>query len=343
MFDTVKLAVPLILNEQEIKDIDWTQTNSSQRSSNNTSRTIFKTLNDDDYKGCPFIRYTYKEDDPSRCWLKVEVSIPTFLNGTNVYELQDGDIEIFFKVIRKYLSVKLKINLTRVPPIEQCTVEKVHVCKNFDVGDKKPHYLRAMASCIIPKYQKRYYCSVGSDKVESVEWKASKRKEKIYDKEGEIQQQKQYCNKARHLKKSKGLLRYEIELSDNEIRQISTNRRAGVVLDNAIAKRIIQNGLDRNGLSSGIKYTSLQQVIDAINKQPLELRTKSSLIAFVTELLFNGENECRNKYASSTYRKRKRQLKNILGVDELLIGDKTLPPLNVLTRQKRTASVVAKQ
>jgi len=343
MFDTVKLGVPIMLSDQEIDDIQWIQTNSSQRSSNSTGRTIFKSLHDRDYKGCPYIRYTYKEDDPTKCWLKVEVSIPTFLYGSNVYELQDGDIGTFFKVIRKYIAVKLKIPLSRVPSIGRCTVEKVHVCKNFNVGNQKQHYLRAMSSCNIAKYQKRHYCAVGSDKIESVEWSALKRKEKIYDKEAEMQQQKQTSINESHLKKAEGLLRYEIELSDNEIRQINMNRRASDVLNIDVATRLIQKGLDRNGLSSGVKYTSLQQVIDAINQESIQLRTKSSLIAFATELLFNGEDECRNKYAPSTFRKRKMQMKKILGVDELLIGDKVLPPLNVFQRQKKTASVLAKQ
>src|SRR5690606_30095902 len=127
--------------------------------------------------------------------------------------------------------VKLKIPLSRVPSIGRCTVEKVHVCKNFNVGNQKQHYLRAMSSCNIAKYQKRHYCAVGCDKIESVEWIASKRKEKIYDKEAEIQQRKQTSINERHLKKAKGLLRYEIELSDNEIRQININRRAYDVLN----------------------------------------------------------------------------------------------------------------
>ena len=341
MFDTVKLGVPIMLGNQEIADIQWTQTNSSLRPSKSTGRTFFMTLHDGDYSGCPYIRYTYKEDDPTKCWLKIEVSIPTFLYGSNVYELQEGDIETFFKVIRKYIAVKLRVPLARVPSIHQCTVEKVHVCKNFSVGSHKQHYLRAMSSCNIAKYQRRHYCALGSDKIESVEWNASKRKEKLYDKEAEMQQQKQTSINEGHLKKAEGLLRYEIELSDNEIRQIDMNRRASKVLSLKVAARLIQKGLDRNGLSSGVKYTSLHQVIDLINQEPIQLRTKSALIAFATELLFNGEDVCRDKYASSTFRKRKKEIKKILGVDELLIGDKVLPPLTVY--KKKTASVLAIQ
>lgn len=336
MFDTVKLAILLMLSESELENIDWTQINTTQTSG---SRTVFLTLHDADYKGCPRIRYTFKEDDPSKCWLKVEVSVPTFLNGSNVYELDEGDIDIFFRVLRKYLANKLKISVSRVPPLNQSVVEKVHVCKNFNVGHMKQHYLKALSKCTIPRYQTHNYFSVGSDKVESVEWKASKKKEKVYDKEAEIRQQRKYPGKSRHENKAKGLLRYEIELSDFDIRQINHDRKAEDVLDIKVAAQILQRGIERNGLGSGIKYSSLHQVIDAINNDPLPMRTKSALIAFITELQVNGEEECRKKYAPSTFRKRKKQLREILGVKKLLFCDTFLPPLKVIDKQKRTASV----
>ncbi|KRG07961.1 hypothetical protein ACA30_22690 [Virgibacillus soli] len=337
MFDTVKIAVPLMLSRQEIENVDWNETVSSRRLEAN--KTIFKKLYDSDHKGLPFIRYTYKEDEPSKCWLKVETSIPSFIYGSNVNELQDDDIDTFFIMMRKYISVKLKINLSRVPSIRTWVTEKVHVCKNFNVGHLKSRYLNAISARSIAKYQKRTFNAKGSDRVESVEWKATKKKEKIYDKEAEVEQQRQYPDKARHLKRAKGILRYEIELSDTEIRKISPGRKAVEVLNMDAAAKILQKGLDRNGLSSGVKYTSLQQVIDAINQETIPLRTKSSLIAFATELLFSGEDECLNKYAASTFRKRKRQLRGILGTDVLLIGDSMLPPLRVLP-QKKTATAL---
>ena len=337
MFDTVKIAIPLMLSKLEIENIEWNQTDSSRRQAVNN--TIYKKLYDNDFKGLPFIRYTYREDDPSKCRLKVEVSIPTLLYGSNVNELRADDIDTFFKMMRKYISVKLKIKLSRIPPINTWTAEKVHVCKNFNVGQLKSRYLNAMSGCSIPKYQKRTYNAKGSDRVESVEWKATKKKEKLYDKEAEVEQQHQYPDKSRHLKRAKGILRYEIELSDTEIRKISPGRRAVEILEMDVAAEILQKGLDRNGLSSGVKYTSLQQVIDAINQETIPLRTKSSLIAFATELLFSGEDECLNKYAASTFRKRKMQLRGILGTDVLLIGDSMLPPLRVVPQKKKTATV----
>jgi hypothetical protein len=336
MFDTVKISIPLMLSKLEIENIEWEQTDSSRRQAVN--KTIFRKLYDNDFKGLPFIRYTYKEDDPSKCKLKVEVSIPAFLNGSNVNELKADDIDTFFKMMRKYIYVKLNINLSKIPPINTWVAGKVHVCKNFNVGHLKSRYLNALSARSIAKYQKRTYNAKGSDRVESVEWKSTKKKEKIYDKEAEVEQQRQYPDKSRHLRRAKGILRYEIELSDTEIRKISPGRKAVEVLKMDVAAEILQKGLDRNGLSSGVKYTSLQQVIDAINQETIPLRTKSSLIAFATELLISGEDECLNKYASSTFRKRIMQLRSILGTDVLLIGDSMLPPLRVKP-QKKTATV----
>lgn len=332
MFDTVKIAVPLMLSRQEIENIEWNETVSSRRLEAN--KTIFKKLYDNDHKGLPFIKYTYKENEPSKCWLKVETSIPSFIYGSNVNELQDDDIDTFFKMMRKYISIKLKVNLSRIPSITTWVTEKVHVCKNFNVGHLKSRYLNAMSSRSIAKYQKRIYNAKGSDRVESVEWKATKKKEKIYDKETEVKHQKEYPGKSRHQSKAKGILRYEIELSDKDIRQINPGRKAVEVLKMDVAAKILQKGLDRNGLSSGVKYTSLQQIIDAINQEPIPPRTKSSLIAFTTELLVNGEDEYMIKHAPSTLRKRKKQLRNILGIDVLLIGDKLLPPLRVLPKKR---------
>ncbi|MED4353967.1 hypothetical protein P9265_16765 [Schinkia azotoformans] len=344
MFDTVKIGVPLMLTEQEVGNIEWTRTNSSyDKSRNQTTPTIFKVLQEKEHDSFPFIRYTYKSDDPTQCWLKIEVSIPNFICGSNVYEVKESDLENFYKVLRKYIAVRLKLDLSRVPKISQCILEKVHVCKNFNVGLLKDEYLKAMASFTMAKYQQHLYCSIGSNNIESVEWKSKKRKEKIYDKEAEVKQKKDYPGKPDHLKRAKGLIRYEIELTDKEIRQISPARKVGEVLREGIANQILQKGLERNGLSDGIKYSSLHQVINKIYRENLPLRTKTSLIAFVTIWLVNGEDECRNKYTPSNYWKIKKEIKEILGVDELLIGEKVLPPLNVLEKQKKTATVLGKQ
>ncbi|KIY22551.1 hypothetical protein UB32_07985 [Mesobacillus subterraneus] len=93
--------------------------------------------------------------------------------------------------------------------------------------------------------------------------------------------------------------------------------------------------MDRNGLSKGVKYTSLQQVINTIKVESVSSRTKNALIAFVTRWIINGEEDCRESYTPSNYWKLKSEMKKILGVNELLLGDKVLPPLNVISIQKR--------
>lgn len=341
IFDTVKIGVPIILSKREIKSVEWTRTNSSiDVNKKQKSRTIFKILEDRENNASPFIRYTYKEDDPSRCWLKVEMSIPKFIYGSNVYELEDGDLDIFFRLLREYISTHLKIALKRVPPISECIVEKVHICKNFQVGDLKQLYLKALSSHTMAKYQLHQYNSFGSSMIETIEWKAKTKKIKVYDKEAEIEQHRDYPEKSKHQKAAKGLLRYEIELSANDIKKISPKRRVGEVLLMDKAVDILHKSLVDSGLERGVKYRSLQQVIDKINNEDLSSRTKNSLIAFVTRWMIYGEKECMKSYTTSNYWKNKSQIKKILGIDELLIADRVLPPLQVLDKQtKKTASV----
>lgn len=193
-----------------------------------------------------------------------------------------------------------------------------------------------MSNATISKYKINLYCAKGSNTVETVEWKASKRKEKLYNKEAEVQQGKDYPNKDIHQKVSSGILRYEIELSDDEIRMLCPKRSAieVVKIDNAI--KILQRGLNRNGLSDGIKYTSLMEVINRINNTPsLKISMKEALVSFATEIHLFGVTTCRAKYAESTFRKRRKLLRTTIGTKELLIGDVKLPSLNVAKIQKR--------
>ncbi|WP_339217728.1 hypothetical protein [Ornithinibacillus sp. FSL M8-0202] len=339
MFDTVKFGVPIHLSQDEIEQVEWTRTNTSiNKQRIDTSPTIFKTLRGDELQGEPVIHYTYKEFEPSKSWLKVELSIPKFLNGTNVYELGHNDIDVLNKVIRKYLSIKLKLDLSRIPFLESYTVEKVHICKNFYVGNNVKHYLKALTSLTIPKYKRREYTGTGTGNFDSVEWIAKKRKEKVYDKKEEVMQQKDYESKKRHVERAKGILRYEIELSDADIRSISPGRKATDVLRPEVATKFLQKGLIRNGLSSGVRYSSLQDILDLINKQLLPPRTKSALIAYVTEIYFYGEDICREKYSKSIYYERKKQIRDILGLDEILIGEVILPPLSV-GKEKRLSKI----
>ncbi|UCZ53214.1 hypothetical protein LGQ02_20985 [Bacillus shivajii] len=337
MFDTVKLAIPLVLSEGELLAVNWTKTNSSTKNPGEVDevKTIFYMFHDDSFIGSPFIRYTSKENDFSVGWLKVEVSIPKFICGANVYELEGNDLDNFFKVLKKYLSIHLKVPLSRIPSKEQWGVEKVHVCKNFSVGNLVKHYLCAASKQTIPKFKRRHYYSKGSNDIETIEWIATKKKEKFYDKEAELLQKADYEEKDRHLRRAAGLLRYEIELSDTEIRLISPDRKAVEVLRPQVAIEALQKGIKRIGLNQGVKYSCLKHVINTINHAELDKRTRSSLIAFATEWIVSSEDKCRSKYSNNNFYKNKKRLRKVLGINELLLSDISLPPLEVMCERKK--------
>lgn len=338
----MKFGIPLVLTQQEIDSINWTNANSKEIESNKPSTTAFKVIKDN-ADGSPFIRYTYKKDDITQAWFKVEVSLPKFLYGSNVFELAKSDMPKFYKELRKYLATALRLPVSKIPIVELWTVQKVHVCKNFNVGNHKQSYLKTTSNCSIEKYNRRLFFAKGESKIETVEWNANGKKIKVYDKEAEIQQQKNCPKKNQHIQAAKGILRFEVELSDSDIRRINEDRLATKILTFENASEMLQKSLELCGLSEGVKYTSHRHLIDEINKlSNLSVRSKSALIAFVTEWIVNGKEGCQQKYAQSTYWKKVKQMKELLGVRKILVGEINLPPLMIDTT-KKAATVLTEQ
>ncbi|MGK4153683.1 hypothetical protein AB0X74_13690 [Kurthia gibsonii] len=332
MFDTIKLLVPIMLSIEQVKIIDWART-STNTIGKNSGITVFKKMYDKAVVGIPTIILTYKQDNPSESWLKVEVSIPKFLYGSNVDEVSESDIDVFYQKLREYLSKQLKINITQIPPLEKCRVDKLHICKNFNVGNLKQGYLKAMTNATKSKYQARIYHATGLNSIESVEWKAQSKKIKLYDKEAEVIA-KRLGNKQEYLK-AKGMLRFEIELSTADLKQISASKTASEILKKSVADNILQKNLDEIGLGQDIQISSLQQIINTINNQTsLKTRGRATLIAFATDLMMNGEMRCRKTYPKTTFHRNYKNLKTILGVKKIIFSPVTLPPLMIEETEK---------
>ncbi|POZ55054.1 hypothetical protein LYSIN_03351 [Lysinibacillus sphaericus] len=340
MFDTIKLSIPIVLSEAEITKINWTQTKTSKYGTKSYT-TVYKRIYNTTVSGTPNIFLIFKEQNPTESWLKVEVSIPKFLYGSNVFEVNENDIGVFYKKLKKHLAEQLKIDVTRIPNIEKCRVDKLHICKNFNVGSLKHEYLKAMCKVSKSKYSVRIYHAMGSNIIQTVEWKAYSRKIKLYDKEAEVIAKGLANTPA--ASKAKGMLRFEIELSKKELDKISPSRIATSVLKKSVVDVILQNTLDEIGLGMGIQISSLQQILDTINQQSkLKARGKSTLKAFATDLIMDGETQCRKNYSKATFQRHFKELKMLLGVQKIILSPVTLPPLRI-DENKKTVSVIAEQ
>ena len=338
MFDTVKLHINIQLSEDELQAIDWNKTNSTEDHSNTRSKTLFKHYHKHDDE--PRLIYRLKEDGSSTSSLKVEVSIPKFLYGNNVEQFREEDIPLFLTRLRQFLATALRLPVSRIPDLRFVETEKLHVCYNFDVGERKKDYLKAFSHLERAGYQLNV---LGNSS--SVYWEAKTRREKIYDKKQEIVNEAKRKKKTlnQHLvDRAKGLLRYEIELSDSELRKKSSKRLLGELLDFEWATHILQKGLSNIGASNLNGNTSFSDLIRRIDKHTLlSSELKNTLTAFVVRYHQFGEEYCRNFYPRATYYRLMNYLKDEFGISRLSFGSSALPPLFV-ERKRQSPSVITK-
>ncbi|MGG4033502.1 phage/plasmid replication protein [Paenibacillus cisolokensis] len=318
MFDTVWLSIPFKLTDSEMKRV-FTKTNSTKPNAD-SGTTYFLPLVGK-AEGDPHLTYVHN-DETGRSYLKVQVSIPKFLRGSNVYEINEQDIRNFFILLRKVLSKKLKLPLNRIPRIEDWTVTKLDVCKNFHTGNQVQQYLRVLASVYIPKYQTHPIHAKGSADVETIYWEASRRRLKFYDKEAEMLKSKK--SKKKHRRQAKGILRFEVTLLRTELRRLGI-RKAEDILTSRFASKILQKELAKLGVTNLRPISGLTAAINKINRSNLSKQQKASLIAFISEQYFCGK----GSRSARTIQRNRRLLKQIFGSSNIIISEVSLPPLEV--------------
>ncbi|WP_018750389.1 hypothetical protein [Paenibacillus sanguinis] len=329
MIDTVKFDIRLILTEAQIEQIPWSEVKKTMKKGWVTCELFDQT---DDTQ--PRLVYKYKEDNPSKAWLKLELSAPRYLYGSNVYELKQADVLPLLKKLRRYVAERLQIPLSQVPRYDAWEVEKLHICKNFNVGLLLQDYLNLLSGIQKPGgYKTVPYTSVDGSKLESVLYQRLRRKRrsvhKFYDKQAEVGQQSHYHNQSQHQWDADGLLRYEVELTYDDMRKHSPTRRAIELFNPQTAIAVLQDGLKALGLTKPIKQASVRSMLEAVNRTSLNVRTKSMLIAFLMELHINGRGYCKKKYPRSTFYDNYNKLKEVLDMDEIHFSDIALPPLKV--------------
>ncbi|RNB53524.1 hypothetical protein EDM57_19715 [Brevibacillus gelatini] len=334
LIDSTKIDVGVVLKKQKIGRIPWT-TIEKRPQKNITYYELF----DKNDASIPRITYAVKTDT-GKTWLKVEVSMARFLYGSNVHEVRPADIKPFFNKLRRFLADSLGLRLSEIPLIEQCEVEKLHLCKNFKVGVWLRDYLRVLSGISVPGYKLNPYHAAGCRRQEGVVWKRGKSVIKCYDKQEEIKQNKSYRNKEQLLKQADGVLRFEVELSPYEMRKQSPRRLAGELFDPSFITQVLQQKLSDLGVDKPLKTSALDSMINRINQQNWSTRTKNSLIAFLTLLRHEGEGYCKATYSRSAYHSNYNKLKSLFKTEKIVFSDIDLPPLKLgkLNRKKKGLS-----
>lgn len=304
MIDTIKFDIPLRLTAKELKKINWSSI--TDRKSKGKDK-CFYNIQENEFIGEPSIFYTFVKDDPTNCWLRVEVSLPKLRHGTNYYELDDDELKWTIEILKLYICSKLKISGERLPDLNAWTIKKLHICKNFNAGLKIQDYLLNASQKVVPKRKTTIYKASGNDEIQTVVWKASSTQEKFYDKHAEIIE-----NKSRHedaeiiLTQSKGCVRYERELSNRDLRNLYEKYSTSQILSSKVIMPFLNESIERLNLHFSIKSIEIKDVIKNIEADTsINPRGKNSLIAFVSKLYAFGESKTKSSYSSAGYYKQK--------------------------------------
>ncbi|WP_310551792.1 hypothetical protein [Paenibacillus glufosinatiresistens] len=345
MIDTVKFDIPLILTEAQINHISWTEVRTTLRRRMVRCELFTK---DDDTQ--PRIVYSYKEDNPERSWLKLELSLPRYLHGSNVYEVKQREVEPALKKLRRFIAKSFGVTLSQVPCYDKWEIEKLHVCKNFRVGNQLQSYMNFLSRTQkAGGYKTVPYYAANGMYLESVVFQRNTKKNrsihKFYDKRAETRQKSPHPDKLRHLQEAEGILRYEVELSYDEMRKYSKSRNAKELLDPQIAVKVLGEGIDLLGLGKPILQTSFKAMVEEVDRSNQSTRSRSMLIAFLTEMNLYGKSYCKSRYTKTTYHHIYSKLKAILNVDEIKFSDIYLPPLKIhknsfKDKKSRSTSIV---
>lgn len=324
MFDTVKMRMELQLSAAEIATIDWDSTDTNIYHQYGKDTIVYKKY----YKGDsqPRLKYSYRQNDPGKSYLTVEVSIPTFLYGDNVSQLKPQDIPVFFSLLQKHIAAAFKVPLNRIQDPGDAVVSKLHTCYNFRVGTSVSTYLAAFSKIERSPYRLDVYGN-GT----TVSWTAQSRKERMYDKLAEIRSKTNRSGINQNLiNRAKGILRYEIELSNYDLKTKSSRRLAKELLDPDFAQEQIEKGLKGIGASKSISVSSLRQLVINIGAHPLLAKqTKTNLIAYVCQAEMLGKQYCDDYYSKSRLSDIRRLLRDNFGINHLVFSNVVLPPLRV--------------
>lgn len=302
MIDTIKFDIPLELSEDELGKISWSTTTEKERDGRIT---CFYNLKSNARIGEPFISYVKKKDNPSIYWLRVEVSLPKFRFGTNYYELDDTEMKHTLEELKKYICTEFRISSKKLPPIDSWRIKKLHICKNFNADQEIQDYLQNASRKVLQKRKTTTYKANGSDEIQTVVWQTKSAKEKLYDKHAEISE-----NKGRHkdadslLQQSKGCLRYEKELSKNDIDILHDSYSTTQILSSNVVIPLLNKSIERLNLDFNIQRADVSRILKAIEAdKSINTRTKNSLIAFVSKLNVLGEHKTKSSYSDSGYYK----------------------------------------
>lgn len=263
MFDTIHMSVPFTLNHDD--DI---------------------TIYDDVL--C-YIRY-------NSSWnrLMVNCSIPKVLYGDNVTEINELDIQKFFKIVTDRIKEVFGVTVDK----NEWQAYRLDVCKNYKLDSEQQlnQYINQLAKIKLPRKDTFLRNN------ETVEFRNKSMKIHFYMKLRQLL--KERIKDQDLLERAKNMLRFEIQLYRDGLKQYDKKRKAVDLLTTEFYETVMSEHIE----IINAKLEALDNSEDLLSHDLFSLGLTISKIekiyAFLTFLDEFGESFVRNTYGQSYYNRR---------------------------------------
>lgn len=232
----------------------------------------------------PYIKYY----DSSQT-LIIQVSIPKLLYGNNVTLITEEDIPVFFERVQQRLQQLFSITI----PSSEWSIIRADICWNFHVGKEVGEYISTLSKQKMPFKHTRSY-----NQQQTVEFYNKSSRIMFYDKQQEMKRDKV---SPELIEQSKGILRLEINSSDNDMKKFSPTKNAVELLGKPLFDYMTAKAL------SGIEYPSTQSAIDIawLQENQASISKIETILGFQCLQNMLDESTHRGLYSSSTFANRK--------------------------------------
>lgn len=304
MIDTIRVSYNLTLSEAEIANVLWNDRFQKEYFDNGKNYHSYGY-----YKGNSEPRLRYY---PNRQELSIEVSVPTLLYGSNIYDYQLQDAHRFISTLSEYVSNALKIDQSRLEGIEKAEVKRLDVCRHFKADDPLMCYIDYFCKQRISQYS----CEVKYNG-NAVFWIAETRKIKIYIKVAHMK----YLMKEgkmfftdQEFGLMENILKLEVTLSSDDLYNLHPARHLLEVLSSPLIECLLIRDAKRIGLYENMNIHSRTKLLDQIHRQPESILTKADKQKAIHMLeIYNtyGLEAINEHYSSSVLVKLKKKLRSI--------------------------------
>ncbi|NIK70561.1 hypothetical protein [Paenibacillus sp. BK720] len=286
MFDTVKLKVrPIYIDSDTMAELNAKSFTSLSKETGalSSSYTIYD-------EQIPFIKYIESSQT-----LHVQVSIPKFLYGDNVTMLTEADISFFFERLQNRIEQLFHIHI----PHDEWTISRCDVCWNFQVGKDVGEYVKWFS-----KQKLAYKDTITYNQDQTVAFKNKSSGIQFYDKHKQVTRVKEASDL---IERSKGILRLEVNPSDNDIKKYAPERKAVELLTKPFFDYMTDKALRQMEYPSEASEISLSWLME--NKESIS-KIETMLGFQMLQRMFD-ESTLRQIYKSSTFANRKNMAKKM--------------------------------